>query len=601
MFLKTINKTINKTISFLKMPFLFILFAYLTMYALLNLKGLDYFFHIKSGEYIVTQKEIPKEDIFSFTMEKQKWTNHEWLYQVIIYSLYKNFGLEGLFFLRLSVIFLAFLILLLISLRIDWFASFLLLFFGLKMSFIRFTLRPDHFSFLFFILFLVPFVFNRRKTLFLLPLIQLLWVNIHGFFFLGPLILIIYLLTGKIGKTKTDRPFYNTVKLVLLLSILACFLNPYPISTLIYPFKILGDIISGAQKTFYQYIQELQDPFKDLPLNSLYFKYFIVTVLSLLFLKDSNIFYVCLWLFVFLFSFNSVRNLYFFVPMGIIIFIDRYPYIKEFLVSKILREKGFEALKVILVILIIIACTRTGKEILSSPKFGRSYLDLAEGSLLEIKSRFLSQDAEFYPEKMVAYMKSNKLPGEMFNTFNLGAYLIFNFFPERRVFIDGRAEFYGPEFFDFYHKIIDGDKDIFKAALAKYKLQGFIICYTRTAPPPLIKLLYDEGFKCVYFDRDGIIFVSEDFLNKNRSLKSQVVNFKIHKVKEIDFINNVKLYRPSMEGYYNMAYILNMLNFDEASKGYLEEVLKVHPDHYYSYYLLAISLQLSAVSRIDSL
>ena len=79
----------------------------------------------------------------------------------------------------------------------------------------------------------------------------------------------------------------------------------------------------------------------------------------------------------------------------------------------------------------------------------------------------------------------------------------------------------------------------------------------------------------------------KDFFNKHNSLKAHVVNFKKHKPEKIDLINNIKLYRPSMQGYYTMAYILNMLNFDKESKQYLRQVLKVAPDDARSYYLLA--------------
>ncbi len=577
----------DKIIALLRIPVIFVLFAFLTFQALYSLQGLDYFFHIKTGEYIVTHKDVPDKDIYSFTMQDKKWTNHEWLYQVIIYSLFEKWGIDGLFYLRLFIFSLAFFLLLLIALQIDWFVSFFLIFFGLKISFLRFILRPDNFSFLFFIIFLIPFILKKRKLLLLLPFVQLLWVNIHGFFFLGPLVLLIYLLTGRIGEARIDDAFYDTVKKVFLLSILACFLNPAPATTLIFPFRILGDILLGTQKVFYQSINELKNPLKVLSLNSMYFRYVIVTGLSLFCLKKTNIFYTCLWFFMLIFSLNSIRNFYFCVPISIALVVNRYPFIKEFFLNKLIRERGFRLLKVALVVFIISICIKIGQGLMvPSGQLGISYLDLESDSPIQIKDRFLSYDHRLYPEKMRDFMKEQKLPDSMYNNFNLGAYLIFNFFPERKVFIDGRCEFYGPRFFKFYENIKEGDEFAFKEAIEKYKLEGFIISYLREKPTVLIKVLHEGGFKCVYFDRDGVIFLKESFLNKNNHLKPFVIDFQAHQINKIDLINKVKLYEPSLEGYYNMAWVLHVLGFDEKSKEYLQEILKVFPNHANCYYLL---------------
>ena len=277
-------KIVDKIITFLKIPVLFILFAYLALCAFSNLSEIDYLFHIKSGEYITAHKAIPGEDVFSFTMENKQWTNHEWLYQVVIYWIYNNFGLDGVFLLKAAVFSLSFLILVFIALRIDWVMSFFLIFYGLRISFSRFTLRPDNLSFLFFIIFLLPFVFRKRKLLYLLPFIQLIWVNVHGFFFLGPLILLLYVVLARIKKSILDESFYRVCVITLFLTIVACFLNPHPLSTITYPLEILRDIFSGAHSIFYEYIQELRSPFERYPLTSLYFIYVALTSASLIFL-----------------------------------------------------------------------------------------------------------------------------------------------------------------------------------------------------------------------------------------------------------------------------------------------------------------------------
>ena len=55
-----------------------------------GISGNDFWWHIKSGEWIVENKAFPREGIFSWmAMDKHlKWYAHEWLAQVIYYGIY---------------------------------------------------------------------------------------------------------------------------------------------------------------------------------------------------------------------------------------------------------------------------------------------------------------------------------------------------------------------------------------------------------------------------------------------------------------------------------------------------------------------------------
>jgi tetratricopeptide (TPR) repeat protein len=50
------------------------------------------------------------------------------------------------------------------------------------------------------------------------------------------------------------------------------------------------------------------------------------------------------------------------------------------------------------------------------------------------------------PDRAVRYLDENGVSGRMFNTYNLGGYLIWRAWPRRQVFVDGRNVEYGPEF-----------------------------------------------------------------------------------------------------------------------------------------------------------
>jgi len=575
----------NKAIEYLKFPVFFIFFAFLALYVSYNLTDIDYFFHTKSGEYIVTHKTIPQKDIFSFSKAGEPWTNHEWLYQVVIYSLYKNWGVDGFFFLLTAVFFLSFLLLTIFILKTEWMFGFPLIFYGLHIAFGRFSLRPDNFSFLFFILFLMPFVFKKKRLLFLLPLIQIFWVNIHGFFFLGPAVLLLYLLLAKIKNKEIDANFYNTVKIIFVLTFFACFINPQPLATLKYPFKILKDIVSGNQKVFYSYIQELESPLSDLSANRLFFGFLAFSFICLAFFKKLNLFYAGLAVALTVFSLNSLRNMYFFVPAAIAIFVDRYQYIKDSLLQRIFQERGFKLVRLFFVILAILFSANMLQQIIKLSR--RDVAIITQDQKIGVGHSFFNIDPYKNPKDMLDFIQKHKLPERMFNTFNIGSHMIFNFFPQRKVFIDGRAEFYGPDFFRRYLQIFEGNESALRYAIKKYNLDGFILCHYATDPAPVIKRINGEGFKCVYFGWDGIIFVSDAFLEKNPSLANLVVDFSSIEVRKFDLLKDIKLKIPYIKSYLNKAKVLYTLGYYEKSKEYLNEIIKIYPNNDEAYLLLA--------------
>ena len=61
-----------------------------------NISDADFWWHLKTGEYIWQNHEVPKADFFSHTAEGRDWTTHEWLSQVVIYLPYKLAGFNGL-------------------------------------------------------------------------------------------------------------------------------------------------------------------------------------------------------------------------------------------------------------------------------------------------------------------------------------------------------------------------------------------------------------------------------------------------------------------------------------------------------------------------
>ena len=68
---------------------------FMALLATLRLTDFDYFWHLKAGEYIVTQGALPHGDIFSFTQLGKPWVLHEWLFEVMLYGMFTWLGSLG--------------------------------------------------------------------------------------------------------------------------------------------------------------------------------------------------------------------------------------------------------------------------------------------------------------------------------------------------------------------------------------------------------------------------------------------------------------------------------------------------------------------------
>ena len=65
-----------------------LLFAVVTLRAHKNVTDEDTLLHIRTGQYIA-QNGVPTKEVFSFSIAGQPWIDHQWLWQVIVYTIYK--------------------------------------------------------------------------------------------------------------------------------------------------------------------------------------------------------------------------------------------------------------------------------------------------------------------------------------------------------------------------------------------------------------------------------------------------------------------------------------------------------------------------------
>ena len=184
----------------------------------------DLWGHLRFGLDMLETWSLPRVDPYSFTQDIP-WTNHEWLSELIMAVAYKAAGSVGLVVLK-SALVATFLALVLNAYSgtplIVRGAALLMVLWGAG-SIIA-TLRPQLWTLvgvalLCRVLMSVP----RRSWLVRLPLLFMLWVNLHGGWIVGAGLLVVWT-AGQILRPQASRPL---VAGVAVLSAAATLINPY--------------------------------------------------------------------------------------------------------------------------------------------------------------------------------------------------------------------------------------------------------------------------------------------------------------------------------------------------------------------------------------
>lgn len=569
-------------------------FAILTIYCSREIADLDLWLHLKTGEVILRTGKVPLHDIFSFTIPGRPWVNHEWLFQMIAYKIYSFGGPDGLIVMQNFVFMGVFLCLFFFGRKQKNHPVliFTVLYLTLLAVAYRFTVRPDIFSLLFMSLYLFLLKDPERnagwKTAFLFVALQLIWVNMHGFSFLGPVLVGIVVIAGSIKKAiplpaglkkRTLGP--KAIKIYLatfFLMLIASAANPGGLEGALYPLKVLGQISTEGRVVF-QYIQELARPIawsNILDFNN--FLYFKVLILLSLFSfrvnrRDLELTELILWAFFLAFSLLAIRNVAYFSIVAAFIILSNFGRAvqngKTF--PRIWPRKADTAVLYCFIAFMFIYPSKGALKYLEATSY--SFDDY------QLKSELWGVARDRYPQKGVAFLLSHNFPGHMFNDFNSGSYLIGNGYPLRRVFIDGRTELYGPKFFKLYVDIGDGKKEALDTLFAKYDIKGFFLSNPyQDLHLGLIRYLFqDKKWKIVYFDENTIIFVLDSPENQ-ALIKNFNIDLKRWRSAAPDLLK-VGIAQRFPAPFLRKAHLLNALHCYEAAWGEAKAALEIMPNN----------------------
>lgn len=541
----------------------------------------DIGWHLSIGKYIVENLKIPYTDFLSWTFAGKEWINTEWLVDVIYYLFFIFWGYEGLYFLKLFNIFLIslavyfyFIIAGINMFNLLWIIPSLFLF-----SESVFTLRPDNYSVLFFILAinLVELVRIRnveKKHYVLASLLFLLWVNMHGAYFYGLVLIGIYLFSSIITENLSyiygneKKIYFNSSKTyfyLLLFSFFSTLLNPhgYKIYSTIFDHFYLIEKIEV-------YISEWKNTdFFD----SLSLKYgFVSTIVFLIaylvkFIKQRKL------------NLVDVFLLFFFILSGalhvrLIVFSS---IITHFVFIRYFKDELNSYLRYIMVGLFFLFYVYVG---LYENFFNFYYNYTVKDEENYYTNLFLSKGTVKFIEENYDFFKDKK----MFNDWNSGGELGWRFNGRIKVFMDGRyifiplleeqyIAFSSVENWRIFSNAYGIDYAVISnASIMKKKIEvKKDSIYIRR--PIYLRFFDKKNWSLVYFDFRNIIIVNnekfpKDFLEKYK-YNCLLPNDEEFMIYELENNNRVDCYKKDL-----VNYLRRELNNKDSFSFFYIEILR---------------------------
>jgi len=607
--------------SWLKRAVAFFFFIAAAVYFLRPIGDVDFPWHLKPGQYIFQHGEIPKTDPFSTASTGSRaeyfLLSQYWLAQVIFYLIFSNFGPLGIVILR-SLVFAGIVAILWTSMR----ETPLLL----KTSVLSLTVmmfptylgeRPQFFTFFLAAVILVVLEGYRKtkslKKLFLLPPVMLIWANLHGGFIFGDVIIMIVCVseTLKYFFLKKPYPPLEGRKLLWLLamgslSIFVSYVNPN--SSYAFTFAIEG-ILSPGIKSIREYISPLAETWGPF-VNSTNFIYWGIVGYSLIILalnlRSLDITHLGLISFTLVLSLTAIRFVPFFLITALIIS-GQY----RFGLTIPGKYHNLERLKPLVNMLLLITVT-----------FGAGYLIYSHPGI-----RYLTtiMESRYYPERAADFLEEKVPSARIFNSYNIGSYLLFRLYPKFKVFIDTRGynaqvasderdittarrwdgdtlstvdaanellpEDYGRIKIEGARPHLFPKEPKWQKLLRNYNIELIVLEASNVFTGELyalpLSLISNNEWKLVYYDGKAMIFVKD--IPKFEGLIAEYELPKERVYDQIGMENAPKLGSFHSEVYSSLAFsILMKGGSEDRAEDFVERALHLDPKNLFATYLEAL-------------
>lgn len=483
----------TKSIIFYIIFFLFIL-AFCT-----TAKDLDYDFWARliAGMGFVQTGHVLKHDFLSYT-PTHTWFDHEWGSGVIFYLTQHFFSSAGILFLQAILTFLIFFVITKIvnlrGVKTTSAYNFLFYYFAfISMSYIvTEPVRCQMFSFLFFTIYIYILELARSgkdKALWLIPIIMIVWNNLHGGSVSGLGLIVIYIVGEFLNRKPIKKYLYILVATILVLPI-----NPWG-------FEYIKFLIRANTMQRPNIVEWFGLFSKFFMFKFMKFKLFaLITLLAEVgfFIRQCRLK---------IFNFDKTKflvlaiTLYLaiqhvkLVPLAVIsitcFLYDDFYTVFNSLTSNIFNKIANVKDTIIYVLILIFAFSNINAK--------------AFGPLLS-ESR--------YPVLSIEFIRINEIKGNLLLSFNFGSYASYKLYPNNKIFMDGRYEevYYDGmmSLLKKFYTVKPGWDEILK----KYPPDVMII----EKFYPIHKVLeQDKNWKAVFEDKFFTVFVKSE--NEKRTKK----------------------------------------------------------------------------------
>ena len=478
------------------------------------LNDADTGWHIRNGEHIMRTLSVPRTDDFSYTMNGKPWFAWEWMYDAGIGLLTARLGLNGVVLLTAAAIAFTFALLFrfLIIASGDLLVSALLAVLAALSAQVHMLARPHVVGWLLTLVWVrLLYRFQEGKTaaLWWLPWLMLLWVNLHGSFVLGLVLMGLfaaanfwtYLVSPDAARRRESRTAIVLLGIAGVLSALATFVTPYGYKLHLHVYRYLSN------RYFMDHISEFAAP----KFHGGAEKYFVALVVlafvtAVLTARRLRPIDVILMLFATYSGLYAIRN----VPVSsMLIALAIAPALSEAIRSAAQRSDLPHWLQ-----RVCAGLEERGTRMKTMEDGMRGHLlpaialvaslavALNGGRVFKTPLLAAQFDQKIFPVTAAEFVAAHDIHDHMFSTDRWSGYLIYRLYPQTRLFIDDRHDFYGEAYLKDYLKALGAELG-WREVLDKNQMTAVLI------PPdtPLANVLKETSdWKVAYDDGVAILF-----------------------------------------------------------------------------------------------
>jgi hypothetical protein len=476
----------------------------------INLVVADLGRHIMNGKLLLDGDWATlATNTYSYTHPDWAVLNHHWLSGVFFYAAFLLGGFEGTHLLFIIASVAAFLL----FFRIAREKSRLLLASACALILMpiiaeRTEVRPEAFSCLLAGVYFLLLLYHReggiraKMLAAAIGLLQILWVNIHIYFFVGWVLVGTFLFESA-AMQGLRHARTKALGLCFAIALLASFINPFTWRGALAPFTIFHEygyrLVENQPVWFLQKV--LNRP------NLLYFEIAFAALVAsfiLVFVRNRRHLHVAETILGFGFGAAAALALRNFTIFGLF----ALPLFAENVANAFPRVKTLPSrarqscVAVVVAIIVLLFASGEMRKIYAYPPLA---LGLLPGN-----------------ERSAAFFLNHHLEGPIFNNYDIGGYLIFYLYPKEKVFVDNRPEAYPASFFQNEYIPMQENETLWREQEKRYGFNVIFFShrdYTPWAQQFLIARVNDPAWAPVYADDYAIIFLKRT--EKNAALIKQ--------------------------------------------------------------------------------